>query len=172
MSTSEIGIVYGVFGALAFIAGSISGGYFVSSRGLTTKTLVILCSFFNLPFAMYALLAIFQPESSVLIGSAVAIEYYGYGFGFVGLTLFMMQQIAPGKYKMAHYAFATGIMNLGVMVPSMISGYLSDLLGYQNFFLWVLVATIPSFLVAWLVPLKKVEEEGAENGELSMENGG
>ena len=60
---------------------------------------------------------------------------------------------------MAHYAFATGIMNLGVIIPSMLSGYLSDLMGYQNFFIWVLVATIPSFLVSWLVPLKKVETE-------------
>jgi MFS transporter, PAT family, beta-lactamase induction signal transducer AmpG len=66
--------------------------------------------------------------------------------------LFMMQQVAPGKYKMAHYAFATGIMNLGFMLPSMLSGFISDLLGYKIFFIWVLVATIPSFLVTYLVP--------------------
>jgi PAT family beta-lactamase induction signal transducer AmpG len=156
LTTSEIGIVYGVFGALAFVAGSLLGGHFVSNKGLSKRTLIILCSAFNLPFTMYALLSIFQPESLTIIGVAVAIEYFGYGFGFVGLTLFMMQQIAPGKYKMAHYAFATGIMNLGVMLPSMLSGYLSDLMGYQNFFIWVLVATIPSFLVSWFVPLKKV----------------
>ena len=159
LTTSEIGIVYGVFGAMAFVGGSIAGGYFVSKRGLSKKTLLILCSFFNLPFIMYALLAVFQPENLYLIGAAVAIEYFGYGFGFVGLTLFMMQQIAPGKYKMAHYAFATGIMNLGVLLPSMLSGYLSDMMGYRSFFVWVLIATIPSFLVSWFVPLKKVEAE-------------
>lgn len=53
---------------------------------------------------------------------------------------------------MAHYAFATGIMNLGVMIPGMMSGYLSDWLGYHNFFIWVLIATIPSFLVTYFVP--------------------
>ena len=68
-------------------------------------------------------------------------EYFGYGFGFVGLTLFMMQQIAPGKHQMSHYAFASGIMNLGVMLPGMVSGYFSDLLGYRSFFIYVLIAT-------------------------------
>lgn len=105
----------------------------MSSRGLNTRTLLTLCAFFNLPFAMFALLAYFVPSSLVIITGAVVIEYFGYGFGFVGLTLFMMQQIAPGNYKMAHYAFATGIMNLGVMIPSMLSGYLSDLMGYKMF---------------------------------------
>jgi len=68
-----------------------------------------------------------------------------------------MQQIAPGKYKMAHYAFADGIMALGFMIPSMISGYLSDFLGYKVFFIWVLVATIPSFLITYLVPFNNFE---------------
>jgi MFS transporter, PAT family, beta-lactamase induction signal transducer AmpG len=156
LSTSDIGLAYGVFGAAAYVAGSLAGGYFVSSRGLNTRTLLILCAFFNLPFAMFALLAYFVPSSLVIITAAVVIEYFGYGFGFVGLTLFMMQQIAPGNYKMAHYAFATGIMNLGVMIPSMLSGYLSDMMGYKMFFIWVLFATIPAFLICWLIPLKPV----------------
>ena len=98
------------------------------------------------------MLSVFRPESLFIIGSAVVVEYFGYGFGFVGLMLFMMQQVAPGKHQMAHYAFATGIMNLGVMLPSMASGYLSDWLGYKNFFIWVLIATIPTFIVTVLVP--------------------
>jgi PAT family beta-lactamase induction signal transducer AmpG len=70
-----------------------------------------------------------------------------------------MQQIAPGKYKMAHYAFGSGLVNLGFMIPSMISGFVSDYLGYKEFFIWVLVSTIPAFLVTWFVPLKPVEQE-------------
>ena len=77
----------------------------------------------------------------------------------MGLTLFMMQQIAPGKYKMAHYAFATGIMSLGMMIPSMLSGVISDWLGYKTFFIWVLFATIPSFLMTALVPFRETEPE-------------
>ena len=79
-------------------------------------------------------------------------EYFGYGFGFVGLTLFMMQQIAPGKHQMSHYAFATGIMNLGVMLPGMVSGLVSDTLGYRTFFAVVLVCAIPALLITYFVP--------------------
>jgi PAT family beta-lactamase induction signal transducer AmpG len=71
----------------------------------------------------------------------------------------MMQQIAPGKYKMAHYAFATGVMNLGLMIPSALSGLVSDYLGYRNFFMWVMISTIPSFLVALLVPFRHTEND-------------
>ena len=156
LSTSQIGLVYGVFGAIAFVLGSILSGYFVSGRGLK-RSLFILCAFFNIPFAVYAFLALTQPENLYIIGAAVVFEYFGYGFGFVGLMLFMMQQVAPGKYKMAHYAFATGIMNLGFMLPSMLSGFISDWLGYRLFFIWVLVATIPAFLVTYFVPFNKPE---------------
>ena len=161
LSTSQIGVLYGVFGAIAFVLGSITAGYFVSNKGLTRKTLLILCAFFNIPFAAYAFLAITLPQNLYIIGGAVAVEYFGYGFGFVGLILFIMQQIAPGKYKMAHYAFGSGLMNLGFMVPSMISGFVSDYLGYREFFIWVLISTIPAFLITWLVPLNKMEREQA-----------
>ena len=160
LSTSEIGLLYGVFGAAAFVLGSIVAGNFVSkSGGLTRKSLLILCCFFNLPFAAYAYLAIALPTNLYVIGSAVAIEYFGYGFGFVGLILYIMQQMAPGKYKMAHYAFGSGLTNLGFMLPSMISGFVSDKIGYQYFFIWVLVSTIPAFLISWLVPLTNLNEE-------------
>ncbi len=159
LSTSQIGVLYGVFGALAFVLGSIAAGYFVSNKGLSRKTLLILCAFFNIPFAAYTFLAITLPQNLYIIGGAVAIEYFGYGFGFVGLILFIMQQIAPGKYKMAHYAFGSGLMNLGFMIPSMISGFLSDYLGYKEFFIWVLISTIPAFLITWLVPLNKQNDE-------------
>jgi PAT family beta-lactamase induction signal transducer AmpG len=151
MTTSEIGLVYGTFGAAAFVLGSLLGGYYISVKGLK-RILFRLALVFNIPFAVYTYLAINQPDSIYIISIAVVLEYFGYGFGFVGLMLFMMQQIAPGKYKMAHYAFATGIMNLGFMLPSALSGYLSDWLGYKIFFIWVLVATIPALLAAYFVP--------------------
>ena len=151
LSEQQIGIYYGTYGAAAFVLGSLLAGYYISHRGLK-KTLFSLCCIFNLPFIAYTLLAIYQPTNSMLIGSAIVLEYFGYGFGFVGLTLFMMQQVAPGKHQMAHYAFASGIMNLGVMLPGMISGFVSDWLGYKDFFIFILFATIPAFLITYFVP--------------------
>ena len=151
LSEEQIGLCYGTFGAAAFVIGSILAGYYVAHRGLQ-RSRFSLCCVFSLPFVAYTLLAIYQPESLWLIGGGIVLEYFGYGFGFVGLTLFMMQQIAPGKHQMAHYAFASGIMNLGVMLPGMLSGYVSDWLGYRDFFVFVLVCTIPAFLITWFVP--------------------
>ena len=151
LTNQQIGLYYGTFGAGAFLIGSLLAGYYIARRGLR-RTLFTLCCIFNLPFGVYALLAWFQPQSMWLVGGGIVVEYFGYGFGFVGLTLFMMQQVAPGKHQMAHYAFASGIMNLSVMLAGAVSGYLSDALGYGMFFLAVLLATVPAFLVTWFVP--------------------
>jgi PAT family beta-lactamase induction signal transducer AmpG len=158
LGNEQIGLAYGVFGAAAFVVGSVLGGYFVKRRGLK-NSLIWLAVLFNIPDVVYAVLAFAQPENLVIISGLIMTEWFGYGFGFVGVILFMMQQIAPGKYKMAHYAIATALMGVGFMLPSMISGYISEWLGYKNFFLWVMLATIPSFYVAWRVPFKEIESE-------------
>jgi PAT family beta-lactamase induction signal transducer AmpG len=157
LSTADIGIIYGVFGSGAFVLGSILAGYFIAARGLKRALFALVCTF-NIQFIVYALLGFYRPDSLYVIGSAVVVEYFVYGFGFVGLMLFMMQQVAPGKYKMAHYAFATGIMNLGFMLPGMLSGLLSDSVGYKLFFIIVMVATVPSFFAAKFIPFTHSEE--------------
>ena len=151
LTNQQIGLYYGTFGAGAFLLGSLLAGYYIAQRGLQ-RTLFTLCCIFNLPFAVYALLAWLQPQSMWLVGGGIVVEYFGYGFGFVGLTLFMMQQVAPGKHQMAHYAFASGIMNLSVMLTGAVSGYLSDCLGYGYFFLLVMLFTVPAFVCTRFVP--------------------
>ena len=151
LSNQQIGLYYGTFGAGAFLLGSLLAGYYIAHRGLK-RTLFTLCCIVNVPFVVYALLAWMQPSQMWIVGGGIILEYFGYGFGFVGLTLFMMQQVAPGRHQMAHYAFASGIMNLSVMMTGAVSGYLSDWLGYAHFFVLVLLFTIPAFLITWFVP--------------------
>lgn len=153
LSEQQIGLYYGTFGAAAFVLGSLLAGYYISHRGLK-KALFSLVCIFNLPFLVYAWFAWAQPSSALLIGSGIVLEYFGYGFGFVGLTLFMMQQVAPGKHQMAHYAFASAIMNLSVMVTGAVSGFLSDALGYKLFFIVVMLATVPIFILSRVVPFR------------------
>ena len=157
LNNEQYGLIFGTFGAIAFIAGSIAAGYYVSYFGLK-KVLFSLALFFNIPFVVYLLFALYQPSNIMVIGVGVVCEYFGYGFGFVGLILFMMQQIAPGKYQMAHYAFANSLMNLGVMIPGMISGYLSNWLGFKHFFIFVMIATIPALIITWFVPFTHGDE--------------
>ncbi|MFN4007767.1 MAG: MFS transporter [Chitinophagaceae bacterium] len=159
LQEATLGMLTGIFGTIAFVLGSLAAGYFVSNKGLNRSTLLLLCACFNLPFASYAYLAVTQTDNLWIIGSAVSIEHFGYGFGFIGIIIFIMQQIAPGKYQMAHYAFGSSLTYLGYTIASMLSGFVSDYLGYKEFFIWVLIATIPAFIITWLVPLKKINTQ-------------
>ncbi|HUG25689.1 MFS transporter [Piscinibacter sp.] len=150
LSTDEVGIVYGTAGTVAFIAGSILGGYFTSWLGLK-RALPILILAMNLPNLVFYFLSAALPESLTLIGAALALEMFGYGFGFVGVILFIMQVVAPGKYTTAHYALGTGVMQLGFVLFKVVSGDIQTALGYQAFFLWVLVAAIPVLAMSWFM---------------------
>lgn len=159
LSNEVYGLIYGTAGSIAFVLGSILSGYFVASIGLKRALFALVC-IFNIPFAVYLLLAYFQPTSLLWIGTGIVFEYFSYGFGFVGITLFMMQQIAPGKYQMAHYAFANSLMNLSVMLPGMLSGkILHHIGGYQPFFVLVLVITLPVILLSLRLPFAHGSEE-------------
>src|SRR6185369_775705 len=103
------------------------------------------------------------PLSLHTVQILVSIEKFGYSFGFVANMVYMMQQIAPGKYKMAHYAFCTALMNLMLVPTQMASGPLADWLGYRHFFIFVLIASAPSILAAWIAPFPDppdTEQEG------------
>jgi PAT family beta-lactamase induction signal transducer AmpG len=152
LSTAQFGTIYGTFGTAAFILGSILGGYFAAWLGLK-RALLPLILVMNLPMLTYFYLSTAMPTSAVLIATAMALEMFGYGFGFVGVMLLMMQEIAPGKYQTAHYAFANSLMNLGLIIPGAVSGWIQTRIGYQHFFLWVLISAIPAMLLARFVPI-------------------
>lgn len=153
LSTKEVGIIYGTIGITALTIGGIIGGLMASKHGLKKWIWWMLIAI-NLPNAVYIYLSVMQPESFVWITISVAIEQLGYGFGFTGYLLYMIY-ISQGKYTTAHYALATGFMALGMMIPGMISGWIQEAIGYQYFFIWVLIATIPSFIVTRYLSIDK-----------------
>jgi PAT family beta-lactamase induction signal transducer AmpG len=152
LSTTQFGTIYGTFGTAAFIVGSILGGYFAAWLGLK-RALLPLILVMNLPMLTYFYLSTQLPTSSVLITLAMSLEMFGYGFGFVGVMLLMMQEIAPGKYQTAHYAFANSLMNLGLVLPGAISGTIQMRIGYQHFFVWVLISAVPAMILSRFVPI-------------------
>ncbi len=149
LTTSEVGIVYGTVGIIALTIGGLLGGYAVSRGGLKAW-LWPMVLIIHLPDLVFVYLSQVQPENFILINAAVAVEQLGYGFGFTAYMLFMILT-AEGEHKTAHYAICTGFMALGMMVPGMFSGWLQEAIGYQHFFLWIVLSTIPGFLVAALV---------------------
>ena len=106
----------------------------------------------HLPDLIFVYLSQAMPEDFHLINLCVAVEQFGYGFGFTAYTMFMIK-VSQGEYKTVHYSICTGIMALGMMVPAMASGWLQEQLGYQSYFLWVMAATIPGFIVTALVKI-------------------
>src|SRR5471030_1361787 len=152
LSTAEVGAVYGTVGTVAFIVGSIAGGYFTSWLGLKRAILWLILAV-NLPNLAFYLLSVFQPTELSVIGVALSVEMFGYGFGFVGLILYMMQVVAPGKYQTAHYAFSTGIMQLGFVLFKLFSGDIQLSLGYQHFFVWVMLCAIPVAILSQIIPM-------------------
>jgi MFS transporter, PAT family, beta-lactamase induction signal transducer AmpG len=151
LSTSEVGVVYGTVGIIALTVGGLLGGYLISKKGLKwwLWPMVIIM---HTPDVAFVYLSQYQPTNFLLINLAVACEQFGYGFGFTAYMLFMIM-ISQGEHKTAHFAICTGIMALGMMLPGMYSGALQEQIGYQNFFLWVILSTIPGFIVAALVKI-------------------
>lgn len=151
LTNQEFGLIYGTFGLIAMLVGSLIGGAYVAKQGLH-KALFPLCICVNVPNITFLLMAIYQPENHWLISSGVVIEQFFFGIGSVGFMIYLMQQLAPGKYATTHYAFGTALMGLCMMLTGMASGHLQQMMGYIGYFAFVMVATIPSFLVCWFAP--------------------
>jgi PAT family beta-lactamase induction signal transducer AmpG len=159
LTTSEVGIVYGTVGAVALMLGGILGGYAISKKGLKYWLWFMVCAM-HLPDVIFIWLSESLPESLWLINLAVATEQFGYGFGFTAYSMVMIMA-SEGAYKTVHYAIATGIMALGMMIPAMSSGWLQEWLGYSGFFLWILVSTIPGFVVTAMLKVDPAFGKGA-----------
>jgi MFS transporter, PAT family, beta-lactamase induction signal transducer AmpG len=163
LTLGQVGFVYGTVGIIALTLGGITGGILAARNGLKYWIWWMVLAI-NIPDINYIYLAYTQTSNLLIINAAVAIEQFGYGFGFTAFMLYMIY-IAEGDHKTAHYAIATGFMALGMMLPGMFSGWLQEIIGYRNFFIWVLLSTIPAFIITKFIPLdrtfgRKTEAEG------------
>ncbi len=151
LTTKQVGVVYGTIGVIALTLGGLLGGYVISRAGLKRWIWPMLLSV-HLPNLAFVFLAYALPSNILVIATAIAIEQFGYGFGFAAYLLFMIM-VADGAHKTAHYAICTGFMALGMMLPGMASGWIQAQLGYQHFFVWVCIATLPSLLVTAFIKI-------------------
>ncbi|MDP2369008.1 AmpG family muropeptide MFS transporter [Rhodoferax sp.] len=162
LSTKAVGIAYGTVGLLALTCGGLLGGWIISRFGLK-RVVWPLVLLMHVPNAVFVFLALAQPQDVVIVSAALAVEQFGYGLGFTAYMMYMIL-VADGPHKTAHYAICTGFMALGMMLPGMWSGWLQQQLGYLSFFVWVMLATLPSFAMVALIKIpegfgKKAEQE-------------
>ncbi len=157
LSTGDLGFVQGTIGVIGLTLGGILGGIAAEHGGLKRWLWPMVLSI-SLPNAVYIFLAYFQPESIVTISSCVFVEQFGYGFGFTAFMLYLIY-FSRGESSTAHYAFCTGFMALGMMLPGMAAGFLQETIGYLNFFILVMVLCIVTFAVAALIKVDNMDEE-------------
>lgn len=169
LTTGQVGIASGTIGVLAITFGGLLGGYVISKQGLK-YWLWIMVAALHIPDAAYVYLAYAKPDNLLLVSTAVAVEQFGYGFGFAAYVVFMILT-AEGQHKTAHYAICSGFMALGMMLPGMFSGSIQDFLGYKSFFVLVTLLGLAGCVAAACVDIPpefgKTQPRGEELGRVS-----
>jgi PAT family beta-lactamase induction signal transducer AmpG len=154
LATTDYGLIYGVAGVASLLIGGILGGMFIARRTLRRSVLWMALAL-NVPDLLYVWMAYAQPDNLWLIGTAVAVEQFGYGFGLTAYMVYMLQSV-KGSFATSHYAFLTCIMALGLMLPGLVSGALQEALGYRHFFWLACLSTLPGFAASlWLARGKR-----------------
>lgn len=152
LTTEQIGFVQGTVGIIGLTLGGILGGIAVARHGLKRWIWPMVCAI-SIPDAVYVYLSYALPESLTIVNACIFIEQFGYGFGFTAYMLFLIR-FADGEHKTAHYAICTAFMALGMMIPGMFAGWLQEWMGYQLFFIWIMICTLATFGVTALLKLE------------------
>ena len=186
LDTRMVGLLYGTIGVIFLLLGGIAGGVFISKLGLK-KSLWWMAACMTLPCLTFVYLAVqvnyladpayFNLGSlndwliahdwpmevlnykKWLIGIALSIEQFGYGFGFTAYMLYMMY-FSEGEFKTSHYAICTAFMALSMMLPGFVAGKIEMAIGYVNFFWMVIACSAGTLLVTWLAHRKVDENYG------------
>ena len=154
LSTETVGVVYGTVGVAALTVGGIVGGIAASKWGLK-KSLWPMALSLTLPCLSFVFLAAYQPDNLWIIGSCVALDQFGYGFGFTAYMLYLIY-FSEGEFKTAHYSLCTAFMALSMMLPGLVAGYVQEWLGYTSFFVFVMLCCLVTVGVTFLL---KVDPE-------------
>ncbi len=149
LTPQEFGLASGTVGVIGLTLGGILGGILAGRDGFKKWLWPMVCAI-TLPDIVYVYMSYVMPHNLIIISSCLFIEQFGYGLGFTALTLYMLY-FAKGEYQTSHYAFCTAISYLGLMLPGMVSGYLKDAMGYQSFFVMVMVLCTITFVVTALI---------------------
>lgn len=161
LSPQEYGLVQGTVGVIGLTLGGILGGILAGRDGMKRWLWPMVCAI-TLPDVVYIYLSYAMPENLFLINACIFIEQFGYGFGFTAYMLYLIY-FSQGPYKTSHYALCTAFMALSMMLPGMVSGKLQQIMGYQSFFILVMILCVVTFIVTYFIKVdpsfgKKKEE--------------
>lgn len=156
LSTEMVGLLYGTIGVIFLLLGGIAGGLFISRRGLK-HSLWWMAACMTLPCLTFVYLSMALPTNPWIIGTAISIEQFGYGFGFTAYMMYMMY-FSEGAFKTSHYAICTAFMALSMMLPGLVAGYIEVAIGYEKFF-WMVIACSAATLLVTLLAYRRLPAE-------------
>ncbi len=147
------------------IIGGILGGYIIKWYGIR-RVLIPLALWMSLPNFFYAWVAWVQPMAHVgFLGEqlnlwlllASSIESLGYGLSFSGMFYYMhIMATQAGRNKTSILAISFAIMNVGWILPSMMSGFVQAQFGYVNLFI---ISSTLGLVVLFIIPYLPMPKE-------------
>ncbi|MBQ4508929.1 MAG: MFS transporter [Paludibacteraceae bacterium] len=149
ITLEQYSLIYGMTGVVSLLLGGVLGGLFAAKHGLRNSFWLMALAI-TLPDAVYLWLSLSGGTSMLWLSVAVAVEQFGYGFGFTAYMLYLMY-FSAGERQTSHYALCTAFMALGMMLPGMVAGYVQEAVGYTAFFALVMVFCLVTLLVTELV---------------------
>lgn len=158
LDTVSFGLVNNTVGVVGIVLGGILGGISVSRWGLR-KSLWPMALSLALPCAVYLWMALDPSLPLWLIGVCIAVEQFGYGFGFTAYTLYMIF-LSEGAFKTSHYSLCTAFMAASMMLPGLFAGVLQESMGYPLYFALVLACSLATAAAVLIVRRKLPEEFG------------
>lgn len=153
LTPDQVGLVYGTIGVIGLMLGGIVGGLAAARRGLRYWLHPMAWSM-SLTCLTFVYLAVAQPSAIWEIYLCVFVEQFGYGFGFTAYMLYLIY-FSAGRFKTAHYSICTGFMALGMMLPGMAAGWITDHFSYVAFFIWTMVCCVATIGVCYLIHVDK-----------------
>lgn len=153
LTPDQVGLVYGTIGVIGLMLGGIVGGVAAARRGLRYWLHPMAWSM-SLTCLTFVYLAVAQPSAIWEIYLCVFVEQFGYGFGFTAYMLYLIY-FSAGRFKTAHYSICTGFMALGMMLPGMAAGWITDHFSYVAFFIWTMVCCVATIGVCYLIHVDK-----------------
>lgn len=156
MNDIHVGLANGTIGVIALLLGGILGGIAGGKWGLR-KCLLPMALCLALPCSVYLWMSIARPAGVFPVYACIAVDQFGYGFGFTAYTLYMLY-FSRGKYQTSHYAFCTVLMTFSMMLPGLVAGKIQLGVGYPMFFTIVMACCLVTIAVT-LLARKTVDPE-------------
>jgi PAT family beta-lactamase induction signal transducer AmpG len=155
-SAREIGFVFVTLGMSAAIAGALVGGALITRLG-TFRALWMLGAVQALSNLAYYAAAVGGARPPLLYSAAIIEQFTG-GMGTAAFLTFLMA-LCDKRYAATQYALLSAVFRLGGIAAASISGFATQRLGYQTYFLLTFGLALPAFALLPFVRRAKLRHD-------------